>query len=123
MAMTGACGCGWRPARRPRCWRPLAAPLEPSWCRWLLVRRRLSAPAAVTADVVLAPQATTLAEVVRGAGSRWTIERGVAAATGAVGVDHDEVRSWTGWPRQITLAMWALALLTVMRAGTMAVEA
>jgi len=33
------------------------------------------------------------------------------------------VRSWTGWYRHITLAMWALALLTVMRAGTIAVEA
>ncbi len=30
--------------------------------------------------------------------------------------------SWTGWYRHITLAMWALALLTVMRAGTIAVE-
>jgi SRSO17 transposase len=38
-----------------------------------------------------------------------------------VGLDHDEVRSWTGWYRHITLVMWALALLTVMRAGTIAV--
>ena len=33
------------------------------------------------------------------------------------------MRSWTAWYRHITLAMWALALLTIMRAGTMAVEA
>jgi SRSO17 transposase len=26
------------------------------------------------------------------------------------------VRSWTGWYRHITLAMWAYALLTVLRA-------
>jgi SRSO17 transposase len=38
-----------------------------------------------------------------------------------VGLDHDEVRSWTGWYRHITLVMWALALLTVMSAGTIAV--
>jgi SRSO17 transposase len=34
-----------------------------------------------------------------------------------VGLDHYEVRSWAGWYRHITLAMWALALLTVLRAG------
>src|SRR5918912_425640 len=30
--------------------------------------------------------------------------------------------SWTGWYRHITLAMWALALLAVLRAGAIAVE-
>lgn len=39
-----------------------------------------------------------------------------------MGLDPDEVRSWTGWYRHITLAMWALALLAVMRAGAIAVE-
>jgi SRSO17 transposase len=73
--------------------------------------------------VVFAPQATTLEEVVRVAGSRWTLERGVEAATGEVGWDHDEVRRGTGWHRHSTLAMWALALRTGMRAGTMAVKA
>jgi hypothetical protein len=51
------------------------------------------------------------------------VERSFEAAQGEVGLDHDEVRSWTGWSRHITLAMWALALLTVLRAGTIAVEA
>jgi SRSO17 transposase len=31
-------------------------------------------------------------------------------------LDHYEVRSWTGWYRHMTLAMWAYALLTVVRA-------
>ena len=44
-------------------------------------------------------------------------------AKGEVGLDHDEVRRWTGWYRHITLAMWAYALLTVLRAGAIAVEA
>ena len=108
--MTGA-GCPW----------PI--PLEPGWRRWLLVRRSLSAPTELTAYVVFAPQATTLEEVVRVAGSRWTVESGFEAAKGEVGLDQYEVRSWTAWYRHITLAMWALALLTVMRAGTIAVEA
>jgi SRSO17 transposase len=105
------------------CWLPLADPVEPAWRRWLLVRRSLSTPTELTAYVVFAAQATTLAEVVRVAGTRWTIESGFEAAKSEVGLDHYEVRSWTGWYRHITLAMWALALLTVLRAGTIAVEA
>ena len=57
------------------------------------------------------------------AGSRWTVESSFEAAKGEVGLDQYEVRSWTAWYRHITLAMWALALRTVMRAGTIAVEA
>jgi SRSO17 transposase len=104
-------------------WLPLAEPLEPDWRRWLLVRRSVSDPADLTAYVVFAPQRTTLEEVVRVAGTRWTIESGFEAAKGEVGLDHYEVRSWTGWYRHITLAMWAYALLTVLRAGAIAVDA
>jgi SRSO17 transposase len=103
-------------------WLPLAEPLEPDWRRWLLVRRSVSDPKDVTAYVVFAPQATPLEELVRVAGSRWTIESGFEAAKGEVGLDDYEVRSWTGWYRHITLAMWAYALLTVLRAGALAVE-
>jgi hypothetical protein len=115
----GATGPRWYDWR----WLPLAAPLAPGWRRWWLVRRSLSTPTELTAYVVFAPHATPLQEVVRVAGSRWTVESSVEAATGAVGLDQDEVRSWTAWYRHITLAMWALALLTIMRAGTIAVEA
>ena len=115
----GAKGPRWYDWR----WLPLAAPLEPGWRRWLLVRRRVSDPPAVTAYVVFAPDETRLEEVVRVAGTRWAIEQLFEAAKGEVGLDHYEVRSWTGWYRHITLAMWALALLTVLRAGAIAVEA
>jgi SRSO17 transposase len=93
------------------------------WRRWLLGRRRVSAPVALQAYVVFTPQNTTLAEGVRGAGTRWTLESCVEAAKSEVGWDHDEVRSWTGWYRHLTLAMWALALLVVLRAGPLAVKA
>jgi SRSO17 transposase len=104
-------------------WLPLADPVDPHWRRWLLVRRSMSAPTEMTAYVVFAPQATTLEAVVRVAGSRWTIESSFEAAKGEVGLDDYEVRSWTGWYRHITLVMWAYALLTVLRAGALAVEA
>jgi len=103
-------------------WLPLAEPPEPGWRRWLLVRRSVSTPMELQAYVVFALQATTLEAVVRVAGSRWTIESSFEAAKGEVGLDHYEVRTWTGWYRHITLAMWALALLTIMRAGMIAVE-
>ena len=115
----GATGPRWYAWR----WLTLADALEPGWHRWLLVRRSLRAPMELTAYVVFAPHATSLQEVVRVAGSRWTVESGFEEAKGEVGLEQYEVRSWTAWYRPITLAMWALALLIVMRAGTIAVEA
>ena len=118
--------CGGR-GEGPRwdAWRglPLAAPLAPGWRRGVRVRCRLRTPTELTAEVVFAPPATPLAAVVRVAGSRWTVERGGEEATGDVGLDHDAVRSWTGGYRPLTLALWAWALLTRLRAGTSAVEA
>jgi len=106
-------------------WRslPLADPVDPEWRRWLLVRCSVSDPTDLTAYVVFAPQETTLEDVVRVAGTRWTIESCFEAAKGEVSLDEYEVRSWTGWYRHITLVMWAYALLTVLRAEAIAVEA
>jgi SRSO17 transposase len=73
--------------------------------------------------VVFGPHETPLEEVVRVAGSRWTIGGSVEAAKREVGLDDYEVRSWTGWYRHITLAMWAYALLTVLGSEAIAVEA
>jgi SRSO17 transposase len=104
-------------------WLPLADPVDSQWRRWLLVRRSVSDPQERQAYVVFAPQDTSLGEVVRVAGTRWTIESCFEAAKSEVGLDHYEVRSWTGWYRHITLTLWALALLTVLRAEMIAVEA
>ena len=69
-------------------WLPLAAPWQPDWRRWLLVRRRLSDPTELTAYGVFAPHATPLATVVQAAGSRWTIAQGCENAKGGVGLAH-----------------------------------
>jgi SRSO17 transposase len=114
----GAKGPRWYDWR----WLSLAEPLEPTWRRWLLIRRRVSDPQELQAYVVFAPQDTPLEVVARVAGVRWTLESCFEAAKSEVGLDDYEVRSWTGWYRHITLAMWALALLTVLRAGAIAVE-
>jgi SRSO17 transposase len=104
-------------------WLPLADPLDPSWRRWLLVRRRVRDPTERRGDVVFAPQDTTLAAVGRVAGTRWVIAQRFEAAKGEGGLDHDDGRSWTGWYRPMPLALWALALLTVLRAGALAGDA
>lgn len=62
-----------------------------------------------------APEGTALTDLVRVAGARWTIESNFEMAKGEVGLDHYEVRSWTGWHHHITLAMLAFAFLTVLR--------
>jgi SRSO17 transposase len=94
---------------------PLVPPLQEGYERWCLVRRSLSDPDELQAYVAFAPVGTELATLVQVAGRRWTIEVAFEQAKGEVGLDHYEVRSWTGWQRHITLALFAQALLTVVR--------
>jgi SRSO17 transposase len=96
---------------------PIGSALQEPGRRWLLVRRSIDEPTELTAYVVFAPLATTLDELVRVAGSRWAVEIDFETAKGEVGLDQYEVRNWTGWYRHITLAMWAQAILTVVRAA------
>lgn len=91
-------------------------PHAPKWERWLLVRRSLTDQTDRAYYVAFAPRGTTLEEMVSVAGTRWTIETSFETAKGEVGLDHYEVRSWSGWYRHITLALLAHALLTVTRA-------
>ena len=46
---------------------------------------------------------------------RWPIESLFEQGRGEVVLDQYEVRSWVGWHRHITLSMFALAYLTVVR--------
>jgi SRSO17 transposase len=43
------------------------------------------------------------------------MEQSFELAKGEVGLDHYEVRRWDGWYRHMTLAMFALAYLAVLR--------
>jgi SRSO17 transposase len=95
---------------------PLIAPLVVGWERWVLLRRSVSDPTVVTPYVCFAPAGTTLADLGRVAGTRWTVESCFEAAKQEVGLAQYEVRSWTGWYRHVTLACLAHAFLTVVRA-------
>ena len=96
----------------------LSDPPQAGWKRTLLVRRSISDPSEVTGYIAFARAHTRLSELVRVAGTRWTVEESIQTAKGEVGLDHYEVRSWSGWYRHITLAMWAQAFLSVIRAET-----
>ena len=88
---------------------------EPGRGHWLLVRRSIAKPDELAYYACYGPAGTALAELVRAAGRRWTIEECFEEAKGQVGLDQYEVRKWDGWYRHITLAMLAHAYLAVIR--------
>ena len=88
---------------------------EPGKGHWLLARRSLAKPGELAYYVCFGPAETTLAELVRVAGTRWAIEECFEEAKGQVGLDQYEVRRWDGWYRHITLAMLAHAYLTAIK--------
>ncbi|WP_018252752.1 IS701 family transposase [Salinispora mooreana] len=61
------------------------------------------------------PAGTPLAELVRLAKSRWRIEHDYRELKTALGLDHFEGRSWTGWHRHVTLTAAAHLFLTQLR--------
>lgn len=93
----------------------LSEPALAGWQRWLLLRRSVNDPSEVTAYRVFARAGTSLETLAQVAGMRWTVEESIQTAKGEVGLDEYEVRSWTGWYRHITLAMWVQAFLAVIR--------
>lgn len=101
---------------------PIGSALQEPGRRWLLIRRSITEPQDLTAFVVFAPLGTSLETLVLVAGTRWTVESDFETTKGEVGLDHYEVRSWVGWYRHITLAMWAQAILTMIRAATAEAE-
>ncbi|MFD0974269.1 IS701 family transposase [Plantactinospora endophytica] len=62
------------------------------------------------------PHPTTLAQLVRVAGIRWTVEESFQAAKSQVGLDQHQVRRWDSWHRFTILALAALAVLAICAA-------
>lgn len=89
---------------------------EAGWAQWLLVRRSVADPDELAFYRAFAPTETTVAELARVAGTRWSIEEGFERAKGEAGLDQYEVRRWDGWYRHITLCLLAHAFLEVTRA-------
>jgi SRSO17 transposase len=99
----------------PRLFDWAAVPMLHRWeddgRHWLLIRRSLTDPNEKAYYFVFAPKGTTLPEMVAAIGARWHIEEDFENAKD-IGLDHSEVRSFTGWYRHITLVLLALAYLT-----------
>jgi SRSO17 transposase len=82
---------------------------------WLLARRRLT-DGELAFYACFGPARTTLAELVRVAGSRWAVEECFQAAKDQVGLDHYQVRRYDAWYRYTTLVLVAQAFLAAVRA-------
>ena len=111
-----SCGDG---AKGPRVYGwaicPTNCPEPRAYARWLLIRRSVTDPADVAYFACGGPPGTTLRELVRVAGTRWAVEDLFELAKGDCGLDEYEVRSWVGWHRHVTLSLFALAVLAVIR--------
>ena len=92
------------------------SPEPDEYARWLLIRRSVSDSTEVAYFACGGPPGTGLPELVRVAGVRWAIEDLFELAKGDCGLDEYEVRGWVGWHRHVTLSLFALAVLTVIRA-------
>jgi SRSO17 transposase len=84
--------------------------------RWLLIRRHPR-----TGELAYyrcySPTAVPLAELVRVAGARWTVEETFQGGKGLTGLDEHQVRRWVPWRRWTLIAMLAHALLAVLAAS------
>ncbi|HEY0699529.1 MAG TPA: IS701 family transposase [Micromonospora sp.] len=109
-----SCGPG---AKGPRdyLWAWITTATRPGEHRWLLIRRNRTS-GELAYYLCWSPRPVPLHTLVRVAGSRWSVEELFQTGKGQVGLDHYQVRGWTGWHRFITLAMLALAVLTILAA-------
>ncbi len=89
--------------------------LENGFKRILLFRRSVSDPTEVAYYFGYAKKKATFNQIIRAAGSRWSIEECFESSKGEVGLDQYEVRTWTGWYRHITLAMIAHSFLVITK--------
>lgn len=92
------------------------SPEPDEYARWLLIRRSVSDPSEVAYFACGGPPGTGLAELIQVAGARWAIEDLFELAKSDCGLDEYEVRGWVGWHRHVTLSLFALAVLAVIRA-------
>jgi SRSO17 transposase len=86
--------------------------------RWLLMRRQIDDPSEFAYYLAYGPKQTPAEELIRVAGSRWSIEDCFEQAKGEVGLDEYEVRKWEAWYRHVTLSLLAHAYLTVLRSNS-----
>lgn len=88
---------------------------ERGWQLWLVVRRHRERTDERAYFFARGPADTSAAELIRVAGARWRVEECLELGKGECGLDEYEVRGWTGWHRHVTLSLFALAVVAVIR--------
>ena len=83
--------------------------------RWLLIRRNRRTRK-LAFYRCYCPHHVPLPTLVKIAGIRWTTEENFQASKGLTGLDEHQVRRWGSWYRWTTLAMLALAFLSIVAA-------
>jgi len=84
------------------------------WTRGFLIRRTI-ADGEMAFFSTWCPVGTRLKVLVAVEGHRLAIEDGFEAAKNELGLDHNEIRSWHGWHRHVSLVMLAFAMLAAIR--------
>lgn len=82
----------------------------------MLARRSVKEPTDLAYFVCCMPKGVTLITLALVAGARWSIEETFQSFKGQTGLDHYQVRQYTGWYRHLTLSKFAHAFLSVVRA-------
>ena len=113
-----SCGAGAK-GQRMYDWAVVELAARPGerFAKALLVRRSIAEPSERAYYLCRFPRGAAHEDLVRVAGSRWSIECGFEQAKQEVGLDDYEVRSWDGWHRRVTLALLAHAFLEAVRAA------
>jgi SRSO17 transposase len=101
--------------RRYYDWALIGIDVQAAGHRQLLIRRN-RATGELAYYRCYSPTRVPLAELVRVAGSRWTVEEFFQSSKGLAGLDEHQVRQWHSWHRWVTLAMLAQAFLAVTAA-------
>lgn len=63
----------------------------------------------------MVPRRPSIQKLVSVEGHRWAIEDSFETAKNELGLDHNEIRSWHGWHRHVSLVMLAFTMMTVIR--------
>jgi SRSO17 transposase len=88
---------------------------ERGWRLWLVVRRHPRQPDEQAYYLARGPADTGQDALIGVAGARWRVEESLELSKGDCGLDEYEVRGWAGWYRHVTLSLWALAVVAVIR--------
>ena len=82
---------------------------------WVVLRRSVGEQAAVKHYLSNAPAQTSPETLVWLSGMRWPIESAILECKRELGMDHYEVRGWTGWHHHLTMTLLAHHFLVRLR--------